>query len=162
VIVLGVDPGSIRTGWGLVKRSGSKVSCLAAGVIAAEMKSELAQRLHVIFTGLTAVIQEHRPTVMAVEDIFYARSAKSALQLGHARGVVLLAGASSGLEVCAYPPALVKRSIAGRGRADKKQVAHMIGAILGWKELPPVDATDALAVAITHLNTAKFATKRRD
>ena len=97
-----------------------------------------------------AVIAEHAPTSLAVEDIFHARFAASALKLGHARGVALLVGAQAGLPISAYPPALVKRSVAGRGQADKSQVARIVGAILGLRELPEVDATDALAIAITH------------
>jgi crossover junction endodeoxyribonuclease RuvC len=97
---------------------------------------------------------------MAVEDIFHARFANSALKLGHARGVALLAGAQAGLSITAYPPALVKRSIAGRGQADKAQVARIVGAMLGLRSLPDIDATDALAIAITHAHAclAKRAT----
>jgi crossover junction endodeoxyribonuclease RuvC len=99
---------------------------------------------------LCRVIGLHAPTTMAVEDIFHARFATAAIKLGHARGVALLAGAQSGLEITAYAPALIKRSIAGRGQADKTQVARIVSAILGLRCLPEVDATDALAVAITH------------
>jgi len=150
VRVLGIDPGSVRTGWGVVERSGSKIVGIAAGVIEAGSKDELHDRLPVIYDGLRAVIVEHAPNSVAVEDIFYSRNVASALKLGHARGVALLAAGHSGLDVTAYPPAVVKRSIAGSGRAEKEQVAMIVGAILGWKQLPAIDATDALAVAITH------------
>lgn len=156
VRVLGIDPGSVRTGWGVVERSGSKLVGIAAGVIEAGSTDELHQRLAVIYDGLRAVIADHAPTTVAVEDIFYARSVKSALVLGHARGVALLAAGHSGLDVTPYPPAVVKRSIAGSGRAEKEQVAMIVGAILGWKTLPAIDATDALAVAITHAQASRM------
>jgi crossover junction endodeoxyribonuclease RuvC len=106
--------------------------------------------LHEIYEVLRSVIAQHAPTDVAVEDIFHARFAGSALKLGHARGIALLVGAQAGLPIAAYPPALVKRSVAGRGQADKTQVARIVGAILGMRTLPEVDATDALAIAITH------------
>lgn len=150
MIVLGIDPGSIRTGWGVVRREGPRLRFVAAGTIHAGKDAELPVRLHAIYEALRAVIAEHAPTSLAVEDIFHARFAASALKLGHARGVALLVGAQAGLPIAAYPPALVKRSVAGRGQADKSQVARIVGAILGLRELPEVDATDALAIAITH------------
>jgi len=150
MIVLGIDPGTIRTGWGVVRRAGPRLQYVAAGTIDAGKDSELPARLHEIYEALRAVIAEHAPTALAVEDIFHARFAASALKLGHARGVALLVGAQAGLPIAAYPPALVKRSVAGRGQADKAQVARIVGAILGLRDLPEVDATDALAIAITH------------
>jgi crossover junction endodeoxyribonuclease RuvC len=150
MIVLGVDPGSIRTGWGVIERTGTRLRFVGAGTIQAGKDERLEMRLLAIYTELGAVITRYAPSAMAVEDIFHARFAGSALKLGHARGVALLAGASAGLEVAAYPPALVKRSIAGRGQADKEQVARIVAAILGARELPTHDASDALAVAITH------------
>jgi crossover junction endodeoxyribonuclease RuvC len=153
MIVLGIDPGSIRTGWGVVRRDGPRLSYVAAGTIEAARAGkggELPARLHEIYESLRAVIVEHAPTSVAVEDIFHARYAASALKLGHARGVALLVGAQAGLPIASYPPALVKRSVAGRGAADKTQVARIVGAILGLKILPAIDATDALAIAITH------------
>ncbi len=150
MIVLGIDPGSIRTGWGVVRRDGPRLSYVAAGTIDAGKEGELPERLNEIYESLRTVISEHAPTVVAVEDIFHARFAGSALKLGHARGVALLVGAQAGLPISSYPPALVKRSIAGRGQADKAQVARIVGAILGMRSLPSADATDALAIAITH------------
>jgi crossover junction endodeoxyribonuclease RuvC len=152
MIVLGIDPGSNRTGWGVIRRAGPKLEFVAAGVIDAEKQGELPARLLCIYEQLRDVIAQHAPTTMAVEDIFHARFAGAAMKLGHARGVALLAGAAAGVPISAYPPALVKRSVAGRGQADKQQVARIVGAILGMRELPAVDATDALAIAITHAN----------
>src|SRR5690606_36319541 len=98
----------------------------------------------------------HKPDAVAVEDIFFARYPQAALMLGHARGVAVLAAAQAELAVTAYPPAVVKRALVGSGRADKQQVAQLVGAVLGWKELPSVDATDALAIALTHLNASRL------
>jgi crossover junction endodeoxyribonuclease RuvC len=151
MIVLGVDPGSLRTGWGVVRRSGPRLHAVAAGVIRARDGDPLEGRLRTIHAELSAVIREHGPSCMAVEDVF-AKHVRSALTLGQARGVVLLAGAQAELEVSAYPPAAVKRAIAGRGQAPKEQLARIVGALLGLRELPALDATDALAIAITHAN----------
>ena len=151
MIVLGVDPGTLRTGWGVVRRAGPRLVGIAAGVIRADEHDALPARLRVIHDGLRAVIAEHAPSCMAVEDVF-SKHARSALVLGHARGVVLLCAALAELELSAYPPAVVKRSVAGRGQAPKEQISRVVCAMLGFKTIPAVDATDALAVAITHAN----------
>lgn len=151
MIVLGVDPGTLRTGWGIVRRVGPRLVGVDAGVIHAGREAPLSERLLAIYQGLTAVVERHAPQCMAVEDVF-SKHARSALTLGQARGVVLLVGARAALEVSAYPPAVVKRSVAGSGQAPKDQLARIVGAILGWTELPALDATDALAIAITHAN----------
>lgn len=150
-IVLGLDPGSIRTGWGVVELNGQTARCIGAGVIRVREKAPIAERLHAIHVGVTEVIAAHKPQTVAVEDIFFAKFPQAALMLGHARGVVLLAAAQASLSVSAYPPAVVKRAVVGAGRAEKSQVAMLVGALLGLRELPAEDATDALAVALTHL-----------
>jgi crossover junction endodeoxyribonuclease RuvC len=154
VLVLGVDPGSVRTGWGVVQVHGSRLVGVAAGVIEADDRAELAERLRVIQAGLSAVIAEHRPGHMAVEDVF-VKHARSALVLGHARGVILLTGHAAGLPIAAYPPAVVKRSVAGRGAADKAQLGRLVAAMLGLRDQPRPDATDALAIAITHAHALR-------
>ena len=151
MIILGVDPGTHRTGWGVVERKGARLIGIAAGVIKAKETDPLEARLYTIHTALEAVIAAHKPSAMAVEDVF-SKHVKSALVLGQARGVVLLAGAQAGLVIAAYAPALVKRSIAGSGQAPKDQLGRIVCALLGLRELPAVDATDALAIAITHAN----------
>jgi crossover junction endodeoxyribonuclease RuvC len=153
--VLGLDPGSIRTGWGVVESAGPTARGIAAGVIRVPEKAPIAERLALIHQGVCAVLAEHKPSAVAVEDIFFARYPQAALMLGHARGVALLAAAQAGLSVSAYPPTVVKRAIVGSGRAEKPQVAMLVGALLGLKELPAEDATDALAVALTHLNVMR-------
>jgi crossover junction endodeoxyribonuclease RuvC len=153
-VVIGLDPGSVRTGWGVVKRDAGRLVCVAAGVVRVPEKAPLEERLVLIHEGLCAVIAEHGPEAAAIEDIFFARYPQAALVLGHARGVALLALSQAGLSIAAYPPAVVKRALVGSGAADKQQVAMLVAAVLGLRELPKVDATDALAIAITHHNTS--------
>jgi crossover junction endodeoxyribonuclease RuvC len=154
--VLGLDPGSVRTGWGVVELSGAQARGIAAGVIRVPERAPIEERLERIHAGICAVIAEHRPDAVAVEDIFFARFPRAALMLGHARGVALLAAAQARIAVSAYSPAVVKRAIVGSGRADKQQVAQLVAALLRLTELPAVDATDALAVALTHLNATRL------
>lgn len=157
MIVLGVDPGSYRTGWGVVQRRGAALSGLAAGVIECKKDAPLAERLRTIHAELVELIEEFGPDCMAVEDLFFGKHANAALKLGQARGVVLLSAAQRELPIHEYPPALVKRSVGGSGRAPKEQMARMVGTILGWKKLPPADATDALAIAIAHAQQGRRA-----
>lgn len=154
--VLGVDPGSRRTGWGVVERRGGRLVGVAADVIKLKDKTPLADRLEVIYDHLEAVVEEHEPEAIAVEDIFYAKYPNAAIKLGHVRGVVLLLAAKRGLALAEYAPALVKRTVAGRGAADKEQLGRLVGAMLGIDATAlGIDATDALAVAITHLSTSR-------
>lgn len=155
MIILGVDPGSVRTGWGVIERQGPNLVGLAFGMIQSGANRELPLRLKEIHSQLSSIIVQHRPVVMAIEDVFFARNARSALVLGQARGVCLLAGAAAELPIAEYPPALVKRSVAGKGQAPKEQVARIVGAMLRLSVLPPNDATDALAIAITHANASR-------
>ncbi|MDH5675568.1 MAG: crossover junction endodeoxyribonuclease RuvC [Myxococcales bacterium] len=154
MIVLGVDPGSVRTGWGVIESRGARLTVIDAGVIRAGSDPPLEQRLCVIHARLCELIAHHGPSCMAVEDVF-SKHARSALKLGQARGVVLLAGAQAQLPISAYPPALVKRSIAGSGAAPKEQLGRIVATILGLSKPPPADASDALAIAITHANAAR-------
>ncbi|MGB5810726.1 MAG: crossover junction endodeoxyribonuclease RuvC [Polyangiales bacterium] len=149
--VLGIDPGSRRTGWGVVRLEGTRLHHIAAGTIVLPAKAPLPDRLRGIHEGLDAVIASHAPQVVAVEQIFFAKHPNAALKLGHARGVALLVAAQSNLAVHEYPPAVVKRTVVGRGAADKNQVSRLVAALLGLKMMPDVDASDALAVAITHI-----------
>jgi crossover junction endodeoxyribonuclease RuvC len=153
--VMGIDPGSRRTGWGVVQLEGTRLRHVAAGTISVPEKLPLAKRLHMIHQGLQQVIAEHQPQAVAVEEIFFAKYANAALKLGHARGVALLSAAESNLEVHEYPPAIVKRTVVGRGAADKAQVGRLITAMLGLKTPPEEDAADALAVAITHIQASR-------
>ena len=149
--VLGIDPGTRHCGFGVVEaRSGSRMVHVGHGVISPRASDPLEKRLAVIFDGLTEAIREHRPDACAVEEVFFAANVKSALVLGHARGVALLAAARAGLEVHAYAPTLVKQAVVGTGRAEKEQVARMVSVILGVPAIDKSDASDALAIAIAH------------
>lgn len=153
--MLGLDPGSVRTGWGVIERNGASARGIATGVIRVSERAPLCERLHAIHRGVTEVLAEHKPDAVAIEDIFFARYAQAAMILGHARGVAMLAAAQAGLSVNTYPPSVVKRAVVGSGRAEKSQVALLVAALLGLRELPGIDATDALAIAITHLNVSR-------
>lgn len=151
VLALGVDPGTLHLGWGVVSREGNRLRHVAHGVIHLDGRVAIAERLARIELELGAVIEQHRPEVGSVENLFFHKDAQAASKLGHARGVVLLLLARAGVEIAEYPPARVKKTIAGSGQADKSQVAMMVRALLALDRLPPADAADALALAITHL-----------
>jgi crossover junction endodeoxyribonuclease RuvC len=149
--VIGIDPGTRHCGYGVVEaRSGSRLAWVAHGVISPKATDPLESRLCVIHERLRQVITETKPDSAGVEEIFFAANVKSALTLGHARGVALLALAQSGLKVSAYPPSTVKQSVVGFGRAEKQQVAKMVSVLLGIPPIEEADASDALAIAITH------------
>ena len=155
--VLGIDPGTATVGYGVVERSaspGSAARLVECGVLRTRPREALQLRLAVIHEGLRELIERHRPDVLAVEDIFYATNVRTTVVLGHARGVILLAGAQAGLIVAAYSPALVKKTVVGRGAALKPQVGYMVAKLLKLSAAPqPSDAADAVAVALTHLLT---------
>jgi crossover junction endodeoxyribonuclease RuvC len=154
--VLGIDCGGAYTGYGVVEMdSGGRLMCLTYGAIKLSPREALAQRLSQIYQGLCTLIADHRPDQVAIEGIFYALNVKSALQLGQVRGVAMLAAATAGLEVAEYSPLTIKSSVVGYGRAEKQQVQHMVARLLSLAETPePMDASDALAIAICHLHTA--------
>lgn len=149
MIVLGVDPGSLRTGYGAVETDGRRHRLIERGALAPGARVSLPEKLRHIHAGVAALIDRLRPDALAVEDVFHAANTRTALVLGHVRGVVLLAGAEAGLPVHEYPPATVKQQVTGFGRAEKTQVAFMVSRMLELPaDAPPGDATDALAVAL--------------
>lgn len=149
MIVLGIDPGSRATGYGVIE-TGPVFRRRASGVIRTAGEEDLPRRLARIHADLTEVIAEHAPAAMAVEDLFNAKNARSALILGQARGVILLAGAQAGLKVAHYAPREVKLALTGNGAAVKDQVRFMVSRLLGLKEDLALDESDALAVALAH------------
>jgi crossover junction endodeoxyribonuclease RuvC len=156
MITLGVDPGTARLGFGIV-RAGEPPMALEFGVIETPAGAPMPDRLSALYDGLIAVIAEHAPTVLAVEQLFFARNVTNAMTVGQARGVVLLAAARSGLPVAEYTPAEVKQAVVGYGKADKGQLQELVRLILGLDRPPrPDDAADALAVALCHTQTAPF------
>lgn len=154
--VLGIDCGTEYTGYGVVEICpDDRLVCLICGAIKLSPREPLARRLALIFEGLGAIIQEHQPDEVAIEEVFYAVNAKSALKLGQVRGVAMLAASSAGLEVAEYAPLSIKSAVVGYGRAEKQQVQQMVTRLLNLAEIPePADAADALAIAICHLHTA--------
>jgi crossover junction endodeoxyribonuclease RuvC len=149
VIVLGVDPGSQRTGYGLVDTDGRRHRLLECGALVPGVRLSLPERLRHIHCGLADLIARTRPDALAIEDCFHSANTRTALVLGHVRGVVLLAGAQAGLPVHEFPPATVKLQVTGSGRAEKTQVAYMVTRLLSLRvEAEAGDATDALAVAL--------------
>ena len=151
----GIDPGSERTGYGCVEHLGSRHHLVICGVVAAPASATFPERLKHIHTALAALLAECRPDCVAVESIFHAKNVRSALKLGHARGVALLAASEAGLAVVEYAPAEIKRAVVGYGRAEKTQMQHMVKLLLGLAETPkPHDVADALAVAICHLHSS--------
>ena len=161
--VLGIDCGGEYTGYGVVEmHSGGRLVCLACGAIKLSPREALARRLSRIYDELGVLIAAHQPDEVAIEGIFYALNVKSALRLGQVRGVAMLAAASAGLEVAEYSPLTIKSAVVGYGRAEKQQVQHMVTRLLGLAEPPePMDASDALAIAICHLHTTGTLERQR-
>jgi crossover junction endodeoxyribonuclease RuvC len=153
VRVFGIDPGSERTGYGCVETDGSRHTIVICGAISSPALASFPDKLLRIHAELRAILAECRPDSVAIENLFHSVNVRSALKLGHARGVAMLAAVEAGVPVFEYTPAEIKRAVVGYGRADKPQVQHMIKLILGLAEVPsPHDAADALAVAICHVH----------
>ena len=153
--IFGIDPGSERTGYGCIETAGSRHHLVICGALSAPAGATFPDKLKHIHAGLAALLACHKPDCVAIENIFHARNVRSALKLGHARGVALLAASEAGLAVFEYTPAEVKRAVVGYGRAEKPQVQQMMKLLLGLEALPsPHDAADALAIAICHSHSA--------
>ena len=150
--ILGVDPGSRITGYGVIEKEGRLLRFVACGVIRTANGQPFPERLKAIHDGLSEIIKEQTPVVAAVEDMFVAVNPRSALKLGHARGVAILAAIQQGLAVHDYTPRMIKQAVVGYGNAEKVQVQQMVRVLLRLSALPSADAADALAVAICHAN----------
>ncbi len=150
--ILGIDPGSRRTGVGVVDVAGDRLQLVHYAVIQAGT-GEFPERLGKIFNGVRDLVAAHRPTVAAVETVFVSHNAASAIKLGQARGAAICALVEAGLPVSEYAPRAIKQALVGRGGADKVQVQHMVRVLLGLREAPAEDAADALAVALCHHHT---------
>ena len=159
--VFGIDPGSIRTGYGCIDSDGRRHRLVRCGTIHTAATASFPDKLAAIHRALTAVLAECRPECVAIENLFHATNVRSALKLGHARGVAMLAAVEAGVEIIEYTPAEIKRAIVGYGRAEKTQVGQMVKLLLSLDCVPaPHDAADALAVAICHVHAAKRGTTR--
>jgi crossover junction endodeoxyribonuclease RuvC len=158
VRVLGIDPGTAITGYGVVDENEQGLALVDCGVVTTPAGEPLPQRLQRIYRGLAGVVDQYRPEVAAVEELFFSRNVRTALSVGHARGVALLALADAGLAIFEYKPLEVKQAVAGYGGADKHQVQEMVRMLLSLDEVPrPDDAADAVAVAVCHLHSRRMA-----
>jgi crossover junction endodeoxyribonuclease RuvC len=159
VRIFGIDPGSQRTGYGCLDSDGTRHRLVMCGAVAVPPQAAFPGKLHAIYRGLSTLLARSRPDVVAVESLFHARNVQSALKLAHARGVVLLAASEAGVTIVEYSPAEVKRAVVGYGRAEKQQVQEMVRLLLGLAAPPaPLDASDALAVAVCHVHCAGLGT----
>lgn len=150
--ILGIDPGCTVTGWGIVESKGTTLRHVANGCIRTQAQAPFPQRLGTIFADLTRIVAEHHPQAVAVEKVFVSVNVQSALKLGHARGVAIVAASSQGVPVYEYTALQVKKSVVGYGRAEKQQMQEMIRILLGMGKKVPQDAADALGVAVCHIN----------
>src|SRR5438270_6274949 len=158
-ITLGIDPGTAIVGYAVVEAQGSTLRMLACDVITTPARMPLSQRLQLIYQGLSEIIVTYHPQESAMEELFFAKNARTAMTVGQARGVAMLALANGGLSISEYTPKQVKQAVTGYGGADKHQVGEMVRILLSLSAVPrPDDAADAAAVAICHLNTAQVLT----
>ena len=154
--VFGIDPGSERTGYGCVETDGSRHRIVICGAISSPALASFPDKLHRIHSELTRFIEQCQPQCVAIENLFHSVNVRSALKLGHARGVAMLAAVEAGVPVFEYTPAAIKRAVVGYGRADKPQVQQMVKLLLGLDAVPsPHDAADALAIAICHVHSQR-------
>ena len=154
--ILGIDPGSRVTGYGIIESDRGNLVFVACGVVKTTPNYPFANRLNEIFDGINEVIQIHDPEVAAVEEVFLSQNPGTAIKLGQARGAAVVAAMQNGLSVSDYSPRKIKQAVAGYGQAEKEQVQHMVRVLLNLKGMPSNDAADALAVAICHANSLRL------
>ena len=154
MIILGIDPGTATTGYGVIRSEKGKIQAVGYGCILTKSSGGLENRLVTIFDELTEIIKKFKPEMIAVEELFFASNAKTAISVGHARGVILLACSKAKIPVYEYTPLQIKQAVCGYGRADKQQIQKMVKALLNLEKIPkPDDAADGLAIAICHTNS---------
>ncbi len=157
MIILGIDPGTAITGFGLIKRESNRIKYLKCGCITTCADLPMAERINCIYDDLSALIKKHKPAAAAVEELFFFKNVKTVMTVAQARGAILLAIQKAGLSLGEYTPLQIKQSLTGYGRADKTQIQQMVKSMLGLNQVPkPDDAADALAVAICHANSEKL------
>ncbi|MFH1542492.1 MAG: crossover junction endodeoxyribonuclease RuvC [bacterium] len=158
MLTLGIDPGTATTGFGLITEKNGRLVFLEHGIISTSPKETSQDRLKTIYDSVRALVAKHKPKFVAIERLFFGINSKTAIKVGQARGISLLAAAEAGVQVAEYTPLQVKLAVTGYGKADKKQVQQMVKSLLGLTEIPrPDDAADALAIAITHLHSHRIA-----
>ena len=156
--ILGIDPGLVQTGYGIISINNNDPQIVDYGVIKPIVKEELASRLLTIFEDVSEIINMHKPSIFSIEDVFYGKNAKSALRLGQSRGAAMVAAASAGLSIHEYSARKIKQAVTGNGNAHKEQVQFMVKATLKMDKLPePIDASDALATALCHFQQFRLA-----
>jgi crossover junction endodeoxyribonuclease RuvC len=160
MLVLGVDPGSLVTGYGLVEKKNDHMTCVHAGTIRAPSKIPFCERIHKIFQSMVEIMDHYCPQEMAIEDVFVAKNVRSSLKMSHARGAILVAAVQCSIKIFEYTPLEIKKSVVGYGRATKEQVRAMARVILNLKSQPDFDTSDALAAAICHLNWTRYDDKK--
>lgn len=157
LIIMGIDPGIAILGYGVLSISGNKYKLIDSGALTTSSELSMPKRLSFIYENLIKLIEFHKPDAFVVEELFFNKNAKTALTIGHARGVIILAASNLNIPIYEYTPLQVKQAIVGYGRADKKQMQQMVKILLNLKDTPkPDDVADALAVAICHGNSSKF------
>ncbi len=157
MVILGIDPGTANTGYGVIKKTKQHLEVLSYGCITTDPRLSTAERLKRINKEITTLIKKYRPNAVAIEDIFFFKNLKTVVKVSQARGVVMLTACRRGISIAEYTPLQVKLAITSYGRADKSQVQHMVKVLLNLTEIPrPDDAADALAVAICHAHSAKM------
>lgn len=157
MIIIGIDPGLNTSGYGVLKYERNKLSYLAAGTIKTPQSSSFPEKLEILYKNCTSILEDYHPDVFAIEETFTNVNPRSSLKLGHARGVLILAGQMAGLPVHEYPATIVKKALTGRGSATKEQVKYMVMNLLKIKNLPGTyDVSDALAIALTHYNQLRY------
>lgn len=156
-MILGIDPGTATMGWGVVRREGSRLRYVQHGAIVTPATWEMPRRLGRLFDGVTELVRGYRPETVAIEELFFNTNATTAITVGQARGVAVLAAYKAGIEVAEYTPLQVKQAVTSYGRADKHQVQEMVKALLSLREIPkPDDAADGLAIAICHAFSSRM------
>ena len=159
-IILGIDPGTATMGWGVIRQEGNRLSYLQHGAVTTPSQWEMPRRLGRLFDGVTELVKGYRPETVAVEELFFNTNVTTAITVGQARGVVLLAAYRAGIEVAEYTPLQVKQAITSYGRAEKRQVQEMVKSLLRLREIPkPDDAADGLAIAICHAFSSRISGK---
>lgn len=157
MIILGLDPGTARVGWGVVETNGAKYASIAYGLIETDKDTRAEDRLKEIFDAINLLIKTYTPEAISIEDLYFSTNAKTAIAVGQARGVLLLAAAKHHIQTASYSPLTIKRAITGDGKADKGQVQYMVTKQLHLREIPkPDDVADALAIALTHAFSYKM------
>ena len=157
MIILGIDPGLTKTGYGLISNKEGVSELIDFGIITPNKKDSTPQRLYTIYSDIEQLIDKYKPNIFSIEDVFFSKNFKSALMLGHARGAAILAAAKYNIPVFEYSARKVKQSITGNGNADKTQIQYMIKQIFNLRVLPePLDASDALGIALCHINQIKL------